>query len=185
MSNVYICSDLHLGHKLASSKRGFSTVQDHDDYIINKLKEVCTKKTLLLIAGDVAFNRDGLFRLEEVLGKKKLIKGNHDERPLVEYFQVFDDIHGMYKYKGWCISHCPIHPQEMYRYIGNIHGHIHKGTKSSEYNFGDKYFNVNWDFYGQPIKITDIIGYRGTPAKDVSVPLSTLNRIKKLVGRDI
>ena len=161
MSSVLITSDLHLGHKVAAKYRGFSDVESHDEFIIKTLSRFCTKRTLLLVLGDVAFNILAMSRLNEINCTKKLIKGNHDNLSLYEYGKIFKDIHGMLEYKDYCLTHCPIHPQEMHRYKGNIHGHIHKDTKTK--SLPPPYYNVNWDFFSKPIEITDIIGYSGTP----------------------
>jgi calcineurin-like phosphoesterase family protein len=43
----------------------------------------------------------------------------------------------MIKYKGFILSHCPIHESEMERYYKNIHGHVHEETIKD-----DRYINV-------------------------------------------
>jgi len=108
--SVLFASDLHLGHKLAARLRGFDSVEDHDDSVIESLNKYCGKRTMLWILGDAAFNKSALFRLNEVPGIKKLVRGNHDQEKLSDYCKVFDDIHGFLKYKNLWLSHCPIHP---------------------------------------------------------------------------
>jgi len=152
--SVLFTSDLHLGHDLAAEKRGFLSIDEHDDYIIETLKSQCTKNTVLWILGDVVMRGGEIRRLAEIPGRKKLVIGNHDELPTLEYLLYFESIHGITKYKGMWLSHCPIHPQEMYRCSLNVHGHIHKNTNSP---LLDKpYFNVNWDFWRRALDLDEI-----------------------------
>ena len=151
---VLFASDLHLGHKLAAKLRGFDSVEAHDDSIINTLNKFCAKRTLLWILGDAAFNKEALFRLKEIKGVKKLVRGNHDQEKLSDYCEVFDNVHGFLKYKNLWLSHCPIHPQEMYRVNANVHGHIHKDAVTTSIGF--PYINVNWDFWKRPLTFDEI-----------------------------
>lgn len=151
---VLICSDLHIGHKLASQKRGFYSVEEHDEFILDTLNDSCGKRTILWVLGDVAMTLDGLRSLKSIQGRKILVKGNHDEYKLSEYIGIFENVHGIVKYKNMWMSHCPIHPQEMYRCKANIHGHIHKNTTSPELDL--PYFNVNWDYHSRPLTLNEI-----------------------------
>jgi len=152
--NVYLTSDLHLGHKLAARLRGFDSIQEHDDSIIQALQKVCGKKTILWILGDAAMNTPALYRLLEVPGRKKLVRGNHDTAKFSDYIHIFEDIQGIIQYKSMWLSHAPIHPQEIYRCKANIHGHIHKDAKTPELDF--PYINVNWDFWKRPVSLNEI-----------------------------
>ena len=148
-SNRYFTSDLHLGHSMAAEKRGFNSVKEHDEFIINTLKEICNKKSTLWILGDIAFKKESLELLNQVPANKKGLYGNHDMMNSTEYLKVLQSMHGFYKYKNMWLSHCPIHPQEMYRCSSNVHGHIHKNTNSLELPL--PYINVNWDFWDRPV----------------------------------
>jgi calcineurin-like phosphoesterase family protein len=52
------------------------------------------------------------------------VLGNHDIFPISEYQKYFTKIHGLTKYKGFWLSHAPIHSEELRGKI-NIHGHVH------------------------------------------------------------
>ena len=43
-----------------------------------------------------------------------------------------DGVAGMIDYKGFALTHAPIHPSEMGFYRGNIHAHIHHVNKLEE-----------------------------------------------------
>lgn len=152
--SVGFCSDLHLGHELAAKKRGFNTIEEHDLSIVETLKTQCNKRTLLWILGDVAMTESSLDLLKQVPGRLKLVRGNHDNFRINTYLTYFEEIYGFLKYKSFWLSHCPIHPQEMYRCTLNVHGHIHKNSRSPELPL--PYFNVNWDFHGRAISLGEI-----------------------------
>ena len=154
--SVLFCSDLHLGHDLASEKRGFKSVADHDSSILNTLINQCNKRTILYVLGDACMKKGNLDSFVAIPGRKILVRGNHDNYKSEDYLKYFEEIHGFIKYKKFWLSHCPIHPQEMYRCELNIHGHIHKNTNSP--NLDHPYFNVNWDFWGRAISLDEIRG---------------------------
>lgn len=143
LSNIWFTSDLHLGDDGAAKHRGFSNVVEHDWTIIANLHSVVGKKDKLFILGDVCRNNQSLKLLNEIPGIKELIIGNHDTLSTKEYLKYFTKVHGFRRYKGFWISHCPIHPQELFRCTGNIHGHIHNNAATK--NIGYPYFNVNTD----------------------------------------
>jgi calcineurin-like phosphoesterase family protein len=145
MSEIWFTSDLHLGHKLHATKRGFSSVEEHNHAVISKLYSTVGKRDKLFIIGDLSLNRHYLNSLHSVPGTKELILGNHDKLHIREYLTFFNKVHGFRKYGTFWLSHCPIHPQEMVRVEGNIHGHIH--SKAITNNLPYPYFNVNMDFH--------------------------------------
>ncbi len=146
--SVFFTSDLHLGHHAATRFRPEFKEGDiyyHDFSIIDNINSVVDKRDKLFILGDLAFSDAGLKAAEGILCRNvELILGNHDKYPLRRYLALGYKIHGFRGYKEYWLSHCPIHPQEMYRKIGNIHGHIHCNGKSGPVE-DTKYFNVNID----------------------------------------
>lgn len=151
---ILFASDLHLGHAFAAKSRGFDSVDKHDASILNTLLEQCNKRTMLWVLGDVAMQKESLLLLGLVPGRKKLVRGNHDQYDLAEYLKYFEDVHGFLRYKQMWLSHCPIHPQEMYRATVNVHGHIHANTNSPELPY--PFFNVNWDFHRRAVTLEEI-----------------------------
>jgi len=61
----------------------------------------------------------------ELNGTKILIKGNHDNLKLSQYQQIFKDIRSYHILDNFILSHIPIHPDSLYRWKANIHGHLH------------------------------------------------------------
>lgn len=149
MSNIYLCSDLHIGHKNINKFRcedkgffrGFASEQEHREWLYSNLSNL-TKRDILICLGDIAFDREALLDFHEnVHCIKWLVIGNHDltltKQTKDDYFKVFDRIEGFMKYKGYWFSHAPIHPNEL-RGRPNIYGHVHYATLGDKSN----YFNV-------------------------------------------
>jgi calcineurin-like phosphoesterase family protein len=154
--NHFVLSDLHLGHEkiLDICRPWFKTIQEHDDYIIQKILETCGPNDCLWIPGDVAFKREALFRLKEVKCRLGLIGGNHDHFNADTYLRVFDYIKGVGQVRtlagGILLTHIPMHPDQT-RWKYNIHGHLH-----TYHIDDDRYINVcceALDFTPQRIEI--------------------------------
>ena len=143
-SNIWFTSDLHLGHGGITKHRGFPSIVEHDWTILANLNAMVRKKDKLFILGDVVWNQEALKLLDEIPSEKELIIGNHDTMTTKAYLKYFRNVRGFRSYKGFWLSHCPIHPQEIYRRRGNIHGHIHKGANTPALPM--PYFNVNVDY---------------------------------------
>lgn len=156
MSNVWFTSDLHLGHKYAAKARGFDSVEEHDFTLVENINKLVRGKDKLFILGDVAFTSQGFKMISMLPRTMELIIGNHDTQRTVDYLRHFVRVHGFRQYKEFWLSHCPIHPQELYRCRGNIHGHIHKGTATPPLDY--PYFNVNVDFHNMmPVNFATIL----------------------------
>ena len=128
MSIVRFIADLHLSHQNMATRRGFSSVEEHDEHIIAKWNDVVSKRDVTYILGDVTMEKKSPYALLDKLnGRKHVVMGNHDRRQDVEaLLKHVDSVDGMVQYKGIILTHCPIHPMELdYRFPKNIHGHIH------------------------------------------------------------
>ena len=139
MGQVRFIADTHFGHKNMATHRGFQDEFYHDEFIVDQWNSVVNKRDTTFILGDVTMetykNYDILDRL---YGRKVVILGNHDLRQHTpKLLEHVDQVLGCMKYKGYLLTHIPIHPMEMdYRVKGNIHGHIHekKVTILDEYH---------------------------------------------------
>lgn len=145
MSRVYVIADLHLGHKnICKFRTQFSSVQEHDLYVVGKILETCGKRDTLYLLGDCFFTEESLEYLEVMkanIGKIHLVLGNHcSENDQRQRFikkmlseDLIDSVHGLLKYKGCWLTHAPIHPDEL---RGNFcaygHGH-HKKIDDPRY----------------------------------------------------
>jgi len=132
--SVYFISDPHLGHRNIAKFRSFvSSTEDNTAQFLDQWERHVHKRDVVYLLGDVAFDLESLDLLRGLRGRKILIKGNHDDMvPTSAQAEVFEEIHGMLKYKSMWLTHCPIHPVEMRERRGNVHGHVHEKTIPDE-----------------------------------------------------
>lgn len=125
--SVFFIGCPHLGHRNIAKYRPFvSSTQENTDMIVSEWRERVHKRDVVYVMGDAAFDDASLDVLSWLPGRKILIKGNHDDFVSTDAQKnVFEEIHGMLKYKGMWLTHCPIHPDEL-RGKNNLHAHVHQ-----------------------------------------------------------
>tara|TARA_R100000951_G_scaffold9486_1_gene8374 strand:- start:909 stop:1463 length:555 start_codon:yes stop_codon:yes gene_type:complete len=132
MSQVRFIADLHFGHKNMAIKRGFSSVEDHDQHIIDCWNAIVNKYDLTFVLGDITMETDKFYHLlDQLNGRITVVMGNHDSRKKVhKLLDKVENVAGCIQYKkGSFLTHVPVHPMEFnYRMNFNIHGHIHDKT---------------------------------------------------------
>lgn len=151
MGQVRVISDLHFGHINLAIARGFDSVEEHDQHIIDQWNGVVLKRDVIWILGDIVMEKVVQYEKINLLkGIKKVVMGNHDKNG--EYILPYvNGVWGMVKYKGFWLTHCPIHPHEL-RGLKNIHGHVHSSSIED-----DRYINVCCEQIDyKPILISDI-----------------------------
>ena len=162
MTDLFI-SDPHFGHKNiitfrkddGSLLRPFSSVEEMDEFMVDKWNGRVRPHDRIYVLGDVAINRKALSILDRLNGRKVLIKGNHDIFKLKEYTPYFKDIRA-YKIlpkHGIICSHIPIHPESLNRWKTNLHGHLHSKTLEDT-----RYLNVCMEQLNYtPISLEEIL----------------------------
>lgn len=157
--SVFFTSDLHLGHYNMAMHRGFSSVEEHDETIINNFNKIVKKREKVFFLGDVVWGNKHLVQLGRLHGIKELIIGNHDNLATSKYLTYFHKVHGIRQYKDLVLSHVPIHPEALeFRWRFNAHGHIHANTHAPDGMKDPRYFNVNVDMNGYlPLEYDEII----------------------------
>ncbi len=125
--SVYFCGDPHLGHRNIAKFRPFVTSTEHNTALfLESWHKTIRKNDIVYFMGDAAFDKESLDLIGNLNARKILIKGNHDDMvSTVDQASVFQEIHGMLKYKACWLTHAPIHPDEMRGRKANIHGHVH------------------------------------------------------------
>jgi calcineurin-like phosphoesterase family protein len=128
--------------------------------MIENINKVVTKHDKLFILGDLAFSDKGMQWVNSIRCRNvELILGNHDMYPVRKYLDLGFKVHGFRGYKNYWLSHCPIHPQEVFRKRANIHGHIHKFGSTDRCD-PDKYFCVNPEYWNLgPVSLEQIDNY--------------------------
>lgn len=148
MSKVFHIGDLHIGHKnILKYRPEFSSIEEHDATIVENIKKTLTKRDTLWLHGDCFFTLEASKILHELsyINRIHWIIGNHDSDNSVRQQVIksvvgsgmVSSIHSLVKYKGFWLSHAPIHPDELRGKL-NIHGHVHRKTIDD-----DRYFNVS------------------------------------------
>lgn len=146
MSNVFHISDLHFYHKkimqFAGDYRDGDTPLENMHIIICLYNSIIKKNDTVFFHGDVVWRKEDLSILDDLKGRKILIAGNHDDHPMSEYVKYFEDVRGLLSYKGFWLSHAPVHPNEL-RGKRNIHGHVHmESIRNAYHEIDDRYINV-------------------------------------------
>lgn len=171
---MFFTSDTHFSHErilILGQGRPFSSIQEHDETLIERWNEAVKPNDIVYHLGDVALGKiaESLPLIGRLNGHKILCPGNHDRifsgvkekqaiRFLPEYMKVFQELRPesfSENIGGFdvVLSHFPYvgdsHGDD--RYSDNrpkdnglplIHGHVHSGWKSN-----GRMFNVGVDVH--------------------------------------
>jgi calcineurin-like phosphoesterase family protein len=133
MSNTFIISDTHFSHQgsvkflthSGEKMRPWDNIEEMDEALVENWNKVVRPKDKVIHLGDVVINRRALPICGRLNGTKILVKGNHDVFRLEEYTPYFKDILGCKQFDDYILSHIPVHENQLYRFKGNVHGHMH------------------------------------------------------------
>lgn len=142
---VYLIGCLHLGDEWVAKHRGFIDSSHHDEFLINTWNSVVPyKRSIVWILGDITMETSKFYPLLNRLnGEKRVVLGNHDRyQDVPELFKYVKYVAGVVDYKGYILSHVPIHPNEISFCQGCIHCHIHE-NKLEECIVSDRYGDTN------------------------------------------
>lgn len=166
--SVYFISDTHFGHPNIHEtfRTRFTSIEDHDNHIVDRILTTCSKRDSLYILGDVVIHRNSLWCLTSIcshIEHVRIILGNHDLEPrrqnnptLHELLSTgISSIHGAMRYKESWLTHIPIHESEFINQKFNIHGHNHIADFLIE---DDRYINVACEIVDYtPVEYTKLI----------------------------
>lgn len=135
---------LHFGHTWMARHRGFNDEFEHDEYLISQYNSVVNKKDLVYILGDVTMNSpEYYYQLDRLNGRKIVILGNHDNyKDVNELLKYVDGVCGALNYKGYMLTHIPVHPSEIAFFEGNIHAHIHHENELADVRLIPRYNKI-------------------------------------------
>ena len=173
MSVVRMIGCIHLGHHNIAKHRGWDNAEEQDEFLIQEWNKVVAKRDLTYIVGDITMEKSlDYYKLDQLAGRKIVVLGNHDRyQDVKKLLDYVDGVVGAVDYKGFILTHVPIHPNEVQFYRGNIHAHIHHKNKLEEAivssSYADpgsvkthsvhKYFNVDAHLVGyRPQSIEDL-----------------------------
>lgn len=161
MGKVFLSSDTHISHLniMKYCNRPFSSIEEHDDTLINNWNATVSKHDDIYFLGDFCFSKDRentkkIFN--KLQGNKYCLKGNHDRNDVLQLPWAFIKDTYMLKYKDFLfwLSHYP-HRSWPNSFHGSFHcyGHCH----GSMPNYG-KSCDVGVDCWNyKPVLIDDII----------------------------
>lgn len=164
MSRVWITSDPHLGHKnIPKFRPQVDSVEHNSELFLENVLSAVSKRDTLWILGDVVFDKNHAYVLEEISAKVNqlnIVLGNHDtetteRKDLIKRLWsegVITNLHSLVSYKGVWLSHAPIHADEL-RGKYNCHGHTHNHCIDDP-----RYYNVCVDQTDmKPILFQDVL----------------------------
>lgn len=184
MSRIYLGSDFHIGHKNihkfrckekgflrkdpldldtegSAFLRDFTDEAEHREWLFEYINTTITKRDTMILLGDICFNEEALLALSKLPGKKVLIMGNHEYVPSTPegkqlMAKTYVKVHGLLSYKGYWISHCPVHPDEL-RGKKNLNGHVHYKPIADRENYFSCCVENLMETFGTPIALFDDI----------------------------
>lgn len=136
---IYFIADTHFNHEniIKYCDRPFNSVQEMNEYIINKWNSVVKEKDIVYHLGDVGFGTTEELKklISRLNGTKILLRGNHDlKRGINGWKEVgFSEV---YKKKieieNLILTHEPIDIEEEGKI--NVFGHIHNKPLDERFN---------------------------------------------------
>ena len=136
MAHVFLIADPHFSHTGVTKflrddgtkLRPFDTPEEMDEALFKNWNSVVQPGDKVYVLGDIVMKRKYLPIVERLNGRKCLIAGNHDIESAKDYLKYFYDVRAFHYLDRLALTHIPIHPDSLGRYICNIHGHIHQRT---------------------------------------------------------
>lgn len=164
ITKIYVISDTHFGHenslKWLDSEgiklRPFDTIEELNNTIITNWNNVVNDGDHVYHLGDVVIQKQYLELVKQLKGRKRLVKGNHDQQTIKEYLAVgFQEIYGVRVFPGLkvILSHIPLHPECLKEGWINCHGHTHSNNLND-----NRYINVSVEQINYtPVCLEDIL----------------------------
>jgi len=136
MSQTFLIADPHLSHEGVckflredgTKLRPFECAAEMDEKMVENWNSVVKDGDKVYVLGDVVMKKKQLPILDRLNGRKCLIAGNHDIESAKDYLKYFYDVRAFKYLDKIALSHIPIHPDSLGRFICNVHGHIHQRT---------------------------------------------------------
>ena len=184
MSNtrIFITSDLHFGHnkEFLYGPRGFSSIEEHDEAVIQNWNSVVTENDIVYILGDVMMGpnrKECVEKVNRLNGTIYIVCGNHDSEQKILDYTKCNNIQFTYDHnnnliptystmirkgkRAFYLSHQPLiitgnifHQDYLSRSI-SLHGHTHSKDRFEYFEYGC--YNVALDAHNNtPVLLDDI-----------------------------
>lgn len=190
MSNVFLTSDLHWGHKWVSELRGYGSPEEMDEEMETIIRRQVGKRDVVWNLGDLAVSAPAkaIERTAGLPGTWHLVAGNHDrchpqhkdaQTYQEEYLKGFASVQAFARRKWggqeFLMSHYPYesdHVEGGARYLQYrlrdmgmplIHGHTHDNARFSRSFRGTPQLHVGWDAWGRLVPLNELLELWGGP----------------------
>lgn len=123
--------------------------------MIERWNNVVGVADTVIVLGDISCgNNKWKDVIDEFNGNKKLIMGNHDDSKISMYLEHFKEIGGVGEVSlSWnkiptgitraVLTHIPVHPSCLDRYIANFHGHLHRHSIKNHNDWDEVFPSVD------------------------------------------
>lgn len=164
MCQVRMIGCIHFSHRSMAQYRGFQDDFYHDEHLISQWNKVVNKKDLTYVLGDITMEcKEAYYQIDRLNGRKIIVLGNHDKwQHVPELLKYCDGVAGMIDYKGFALTHAPIHISEIGQYKGNIHAHIHHRNTLADFDVSESYndlgtpiINTKGKYFNVDAKVID------------------------------
>lgn len=169
---IYVSSDLHFGHnrEFIYAARGFQSIEEMNEAIIERFNEVITDDDDLYLLGDCMLgdNDAGLECLRRLHGRLHIVLGNHDTLVREELYRSLPNVVEValaakikYQKIHFFMTHYPaitsnLEKESIYQCLINLFGHVHQ--KSNFYYDMPTNYHVGVDSHDcRPVLIDNII----------------------------
>jgi len=170
--SLFYTADPHLGHRwLATAVRGFASVEEMNQLIIDRWNAVVGKDDHVCVLGDHFMGHPAYYEstLSKLQGHKRLVLGNHDRLPAAQmkpFFEALYDrrmqtINTPYGQRRLCLEHYPMHTWNgsfhgSWLLCGHTHGMLQESLPTSWQS--GLMLDVGMDVWGMaPVSLDEII----------------------------
>ena len=176
MKKIYFSSDLHFCHNkdFIYKARGFNSIEEHDEELIERFNSIVTPEDDLWILGDLMLgdNDEGIKKIKQLNGNLHIIYGNHDSDIRIAAYNTLDNVvEGGFgvrlKYAGrtFYLSHYPTltsntddEQKPLKRRVFNLCGHSHTQDRFCDMKKGFTCYHVELDAHDcYPVSIDEVV----------------------------
>ncbi len=129
MIPIYFIADTHFSDKniMRYENRPFKSIEEMNQELIYRWNCTVKKNDMVYVLGDFGADKNESFILNQLNGKKYLLKGNHDNYDNQYYRDAgFTEVYDtpIILNEFWILSHKPMYVNQNMPYA-NIFGHVH------------------------------------------------------------
>jgi len=159
MNEVFFTADTHFGHRFMAEWRGFASLEEHDEFVLEQWNATVDPKDEVWFLGDFSFaKKEENPRIFHALnGRKHLVAGNHDPANVQElpWSSVNQIARRKFNGKRYVMCHFPMLTwQNAHHGALHLHGHTHGNLRAPE----STRLDVGWDCHpeSRPFSLSEV-----------------------------